>query len=339
MIRRLLASAIVVAVGASTGAGAGSSAGAVPPIAPAPTASARTSSADTPTSPFGSEEADQVLFGDAKGDLAAREACRGPKPEPEPERIRCLLGVRYRDDANAAGLALDLYARTGNLAGVDVDHVFDGGYRGPVHILPAVPSAALRPHLAWVASAFREYEAFFRVVPSARYRYRDLAIRFFSSEGKRTPSAYATGWTIAYNVSGAINVSEQSVRETLFHELFHLNDEFRDHWSKTALVEIRDAILRKCGTSTPCLTPYAPASTIVKGSTYYAFHPANGADEYGAELALRYFREERAAIRKEALPGKPFKCLTPENAKAWTAIAREFFGGYDATPSCSSFER
>ena len=98
---------------------------------------------------------------------------------------------------------------------------------------------------------------------------------------------------------------------------------------------MHDAIVKRCGTATACLAPYAPSSTIVRGSTYYAFHPANTVEEYAAELALRYYREERAALRKEALGAPPFKCGPPENARAWRALVDEFFAGADHVGPCA----
>ena len=49
--------------------------------------------------------------------------------------------------------------------------------------------------------------------------------------GKRTPSAYAFGWTIEYNVAGSLLTSSGGVLETLWHELFHLNDFDHGDWS------------------------------------------------------------------------------------------------------------
>jgi hypothetical protein len=55
--------------------------------------------------------------------------------------------------------------------------------------------------------------------------------------------------------------------------------------------------------------------------------------EYAAELALRYYREQRAVLRN--LPTvKPFKCGPPQNAQAWTAMRDEMFAGVDAVPPC-----
>ncbi len=289
--------------------------------------------------PFGSEEADQILFPDASTDATPRAACLHDLPEPE--RIACLLRVRYRNDARAAELAVAMHTQSGNLAGVQPERMFDGGYRGILKFVPSLPVDAARPHLAWVAAAFRDYEKLFDALAAAApsrepsYRWRALGVRFFRSVNARTPSAYAQGWTIGYNLGGSLNVSEEWVRETMFHELFHLNDEFHADWSKTALEPIRASIIAKCKTSTACLTPYTPSPTIVRGSTYYAFHPPNGVGEYGGELALRYYREHRAILRKEPLVGAPFKCGPPENGRAWELLVKEFFAGIDLVPACA----
>ena len=139
---------------------------------------------------FGSEEADQILFPDPAESADGRAACRADRPEPD--RIRCLLALRYRVDPLAAAIALDLYAQSGSIAGVDVAKDFDGKYRGILHFVPALPTGADRRHLAWVAGAFRDYEAFFRdiaVTSDARFRWRALAVRFFRSVGARTSDA------------------------------------------------------------------------------------------------------------------------------------------------------
>ena len=76
---------------------------------------------------------------------------------------------------------------------------------------------------------------------------------------------------------------------------------------------------------------------MVRGGTYYAFQPNNGdaVHEYAAELALRYYRENRASMREEALKKPGFKCGPPENLRAWSALSAEFFGGVDRTPTCT----
>ncbi len=53
------------------------------------------------------------------------------------------------------------------------------------------------------------------------------------------------------------------------------------------------------------------------------------------ELALRWYREQRAAHRGDKLGRAPFKCGPDENRQAWAALTAEFFGGADAVPPCS----
>jgi hypothetical protein len=86
-----------------------------------------------------------------------------------------------------------------------------------------------------------------------------------------------------------------------------------------------------------CLTPFAPTEMTVRGGTYYAFHPNNGAAvrEYAAELALRYYREQRAYAKDLPHPRR-FKCGPKENAVSWKLLVDEFFGGVDHTPACEA---
>ena len=139
---------------------------------------------------------------------------------------------------------------------------------------------------------------------------------------------------MAYNVNGSIDTSADRVRETLFHEIFHLDDADHGDWSPRHLTSIQDAIERKCGTRTPCLAPYAPTSTIVRRGTFYAFQPGNDVHEYAAEVALRWYEEQRAVVRGEPRVRPAFKCGPDENRRAWEAIAEEFFGGADLVPGC-----
>jgi hypothetical protein len=128
------------------------------------------------------------------------------------------------------------------------------------------------------------------------------------------------------------------VRETLVHEIFHLNDRAHaggghDWWSPNVLGKEFDFAVQKCGVGIPCLTPFTPNETIVRGGTYYSYQPGNGVVEYAAELALRYYREQRAALRSLARP-KAFKCGPPENGNTWALMRDAFFGGVDAVPPC-----
>jgi len=188
--------------------------------------------------------------------------------------IDCLIEHRYADDAKAKKLALELFHASGDLAGVGPDEIMDGSYRGKIHLVPELPIGGYRKHLEWVAAAMTSIDAFFvaqfpdpKLQP--RYRWRALGFRFVRSIGKRTPSAYASSWAIEYNVAGSLLTSADGVRETLFHELFHLNDEAHRDWSARTLATDYDAIVRKCGTKVSCLAPYAPNDTMVRGGTYY----------------------------------------------------------------------
>jgi hypothetical protein len=140
-------------------------------------------------------------------------------------------------------------------------------------------------------------------------------------------------WRVAYNVEGGINTSADEVRDTLFHEIFHLNDAAHGEWSAAALGPIRDGIVARCGARTPCLRPYAPGKTMVRGGTYYAFQPGNGVAEFAAELALRYHTEQRLVWQGKPVP-QPFKCGPEENRRAWSLLVDEFFAGIDRVPDC-----
>jgi hypothetical protein len=240
-------------------------------------------------------------------------------------------------DAEASRLALELFDADGDVVDVLPPQRFDGGYRGIVTLVPALPVAGDRKHLAWVAGALRDFDEFFAALGKhapPHYRWQRLTLRFFRSVGKTTPNAIAQGWTVSYNVHGSIDTSADAARETLFHEIFHLDDADHGDWSPQNLTAIQDAIERKCAARTPCLAPYAPTSTIVRNGTYYAFQPGNDVHEYAAEVALRWYREQRAMVRGGPPVRPAFKCGPPENKRAWDALAAEFFGGVDLVPGC-----
>ena len=224
--------------------------------------------------------------------------------------------------------------------------VMDGGYRGKIRLLPQMPTGPYKKHLTWTRDAMATIDNFFTSLASSGpdgkatldYRWTELTFKYVRSPGKRTPSAYATGWSITYNVNGALLTSAAGVLETLFHELFHNNDFGHHDWSAKTLQRDYDAIIRKCKTSSACLAPYAPNTTKVRATgTYYAFQPNNGSGvhEYAAELAVRYFREQTQMMRDKKLAGPAFKCGTVENKRSWDALTTEFFGGADHVPPCS----
>ncbi len=271
-------------------------------------------------------------------------ASRSPGARAEPAPARDAVAARFAGDAAAQRAALSLFDTDGDVVDVLPAQTMDGGYRGTIPLVPALPVGANRKHLAWVAGAFADFDSFFAAIAARgapRYRWRGLTLLFYRSVGNTTPNAFAEGWTVAYNVNGSIDTSADAARETLFHEVFHLND--ADHcaggapcadWSTSHVASLQESIERKCGTRTACLAPYAPTSTIVRRGTYYAFQPGNDAREYAAEVALRWYREQRAVVRGERPVAPSFKCGPEENRRAWEAIAGEFFGGVDLTPPC-----
>ncbi|HEX7843911.1 MAG TPA: hypothetical protein VF469_40830 [Kofleriaceae bacterium] len=256
--------------------------------------------------------------------------------------VPCLIERAYKLDDKAKELALGLWSDSGDLAGVGPDEIMDGGYRGKIHLVPQLPIGPHRRHLAWVAEAMRSIDRFFHDAfadqPPPRYRWHHLAFRFVRSIEKRTPSAYATSWAIEYNVAGSLLTSADGVRETLFHELFHDNDEDHGDWSAKHLQTDYAQILARCGkaAAVACLAPYAPNNTMVRGGTFYAFQQNNGdaVHEYAAELAVRYFKEQHEMLAAGKLAHRAFKCGPAENARAWRALVDEFFAGRDLVPAC-----
>lgn len=308
---------------------ASASAPASAPVAPSSAAPAATPPA------FSVREAEDLLFPDgAPADLACTSADRK-------EAILCLVAARYASDPRGAATARDLFARFGSVAGIERAHTMNGGFRGSIRIVSELPVGKYQKHFDWVAAGESDHNRFMerleRAAPGKlRYRVSPIGYKFMRSVGRTTPSAYAQGWRVGYNVSGSLHSSAEAVRDTLFHEVFHLNDEAHDDWSRRVLGARYDRIVARCGTRIACLTPYAPMKTMVRGGTYYAFQPDNGdgVHEYGAELATRYFRETLAALDGKPYGEASFKCGPPENMESFRALADEFFGGVDLTPPC-----
>lgn len=281
---------------------------------------------------------------DSRGLLAAKATDCAVGTDDE--QVHCLLKNALGGDPKALELARRLYEQQGHLVGVLPEEDFEGGYRGVIHLVPQLPIGSERKHLEFVTGALDEIDAFLsdtqqRAKEQAAlrsdadpapfaYRWKPLGLRFFRSVKKRTPAAFAVDWTVSYNVNGTLNGSLPVVRSLLFHEIFHLND---DDWSVRELSADYDAIVKKCGVTIDCLTRYVPEPLIVKGGTYYSFMPGNGVREYAADLALRYFREQRERLAGHEVKA-PFKCAAPENARAWSKLAKRFFGGVDRVPSC-----
>ncbi len=295
--------------------------------------------------PVSIQQAAAVLFdGEVPAACAALLAGATAPEQVTRAVVECMLGERYRKDHRARATALALYRQAGSVAGVGQAETMDGGYRGQIRLVPQLPTGAHRVHLTRVAAAMADFDRVLgelavgaKVAPALRWR--NLLVRFVRSVGKRTPSAYAADWTVTYNVAGSLLGSEEGVRDTLWHEIFHVNDEAHDDWSPRALGKDYDAIVARCSPALTraCLAPYAPGTTTVRGGTYYAFQQNNGTTvhEYAAELALRYYREHRELRTKGKLSRPPFKCGAPENARAWRALVDEFFAGIDQTPACN----
>ncbi len=259
------------------------------------------------------------------------------------ESTECLLEHAYREDPKASDLALSLWRSTGDVAGVGPEETMDGGFRGTIALLPQLPVKVYRKHLSWIVSGTQAMDRFFlQLFPAGQaqpsYRWRALEFRFVRSLVKHRPSAYALGWAVEYNVEGSLNVSEKGVRETLFHELFHVNDEAHGDWSAAHLRADYESISKKCGArpTVKCLAPFAPNDTMVRGGTFYAFQQNNGdtVHEYAAELAVRYFKEQSEMLSAHQLTHRAFKCGPAENARAWRGVVDEFFGGRDLVPPC-----
>ena len=285
-----------------------------------------------------------VLLADRGPEITHTDATKllSPGVKTKCTTTACMIENAYAADPKAQALALELFHHSGTIAGVGPAELMDGGYRGTIRLVPQLPLGKYRKHLTWTDDALRSIETFFEQLfanqtTSPSYRWRALSLRFVRSIKKRTPSAYAFGWTIEYNVKGSLLTSGPGVLETLFHELFHNNDFDHGDWSAKTLQQDYDAIVEKCGTKAACLTPYAPNKTRVKATgTYYAFQPnnGNGVHEYAAELAVRYFTEQRQMLRDGKLAKPAFKCGPPENARSWQALTTEFFAGRDLVPAC-----
>jgi hypothetical protein len=208
-----------------------------------------------------------------------------------------------------------------------------------LHLVPALPIHHDRRHLEWIEAAMAGYASFLselgaRAGKPLPYRANAILFRFTRSVGARTPSAYASQWTIGWNVAGSLHGSREAVDETLWHEIFHLNDEARGGWSSRALADLHAEVKRRCGEKTACLAPYAPGDTMVRGGTYYAFHLDNGPGEYAAELAVRWRKEHLSVLAGKKLTKKAFKCGPAENLRAWRRFVDEVMSGVDLVPPC-----
>ena len=250
------------------------------------------------------------------------------------DSARCALDFVYAEDTDARDVARELFELTGTLPGLEKARDIDAAHLGRLPVVPVVPMGEYRRHLVWVRDALTDIEKTFadvaRKAPRAvMFRTRPYGFRFFKTQERSYPSAYAFEGIIGYNVEGPLHDSAESVTSTLLHEVFHLNDEGRGMWTTRVLAPIFEHIVAVCGDDHECLTPYAPSDDLTEGGTYYPFDSrTRDVREYGAELALRWFREVREPS------ATPFKCVAAENEIAWQSLVEEFFGGFDPAAPC-----
>lgn len=312
--------------------------------ASAPTEKKTTPNPTTQSTALSPERALWVLYPEAADEKTRSAELSACKDGDERAQISCLIARRYPTKADG-DLAVRLYQAVGIVAGVEVAHTREVGYRGTIEFVPELPVGKYKQHLSWVVESMEDIDAFLTMITEKAgkdlpYRWTDLELKFYRTVKRKTPNAYASTWYFAYNVEGSMFKSLPIVRETLFHEIFHMNDQEHTDWSYKNLDEIYQSIVTRCSKpkeklpDTNCLTPYSPGTTKVKGGTYYSFQPGNDVAEYAAELALRYYQEQRAHWKEDKKKPKPFKCTKEENAKAWKLLVDEFFLGVDLVPAC-----
>lgn len=285
------------------------------------------------------ERARELLCSDL-GDDACLGAC--PEALGAARQVECLLGFRFGSDPDALALALALYREKGTLAGVDARASIESFHGREEPLFPALPLGSQRYHLAWIRSSLESFDALLGAVAARAakpvfFEPRPTGVVFFRTAAPAYPSQYSLDDIIGYNLVGPLQADPRDMRETLFHELFHLNDSRDDLWSERVLRSLFDSLVARCSGDHDCLTPFAPHDTVVPDGTYYAFDEASGnVREYAAEVAVRYLVESESALSGEerARWGSPFKCRTEENRTAWSLIVAEFFGDVDLTADC-----
>ncbi len=297
--------------------------------------------AEPANAPFGpSVRARRLLCPDV-GDQVCLAAC--PATLPDADHIECLLQLRFGSEPETLALARALYFDKKTPIGVEM-HTSVDGYRGErVALFPALPVGEHRHHLEWLNAGLERFDAFFerlneRASRPIAFEPRPQGFVFFTTDGPSYPSAYCSDGLIAYNLLGPLHAERDEMHDTLFHELFHINDARHgqpSYWSVQKLDGLYQRILTRCADDHECLERYSPHPTIVPQGTFYAFdHRTGDVREYAAELALRYFREHEAVLAGTPLAQEPFKCQSEENALSWREVVDEFFGGVDLIPEC-----
>src|SRR5262249_43471830 len=162
---------------------------------------------------------------------------------------------------------LTLYSETGSLAGLLPEETTDDGHGGKVRLLPARPIGQNRDHLTWIVDAFRDYQRFLKGLSAkGRVTFRDRPVHFrlFYSEKGGNPSALALKRNFGYTLFASFNVPAAAVRNTLSHEIFHLNDSRHEDWAARVIAPVFDGIVARCGQKNACLSPYSPTDTMIR---------------------------------------------------------------------------
>ena len=257
--------------------------------------------------------------------------------------VACLIERAYSPTRRRARSRSALWNDAGDVAGVGPDEMH--GRRLPRQDPPGAAAAARRaPPSTWSGSPTRcgrSTSSFATRSPPRRRRAiagARLAFRFVRSVGKRTPSAYADGWAVEYNVEGSLLTSAAGVRETLFHELFHTNDEDHGDWSASSLQTDYDAILAQVRPAEQPL-PGALRAEHDDGARRHLLCVPAEQRQRGARVRGRARACATSANRARCSPAascrRPaFKCGPAENGRAWSALVDEFFAGRDRVPAC-----
>ncbi|HEU4405196.1 MAG TPA: hypothetical protein VFS43_07895 [Polyangiaceae bacterium] len=310
-------------------------------------------------------QASEVLFTRPSERTAWTATCRGAKGGPIP----CLLEGRYAGDAGALRLALSLYARTGSVAGPDDERWVTRHDGARAHVLPALPVGPSREQLDLVARAlFGVNDVLSEIArqtgQAPRFRATGLRVRFFRPEGPADAEVYTSEGQLGVPIEvppaprpsrppprgrqrgGPARLASAHAheppparppvsRDDLVRALARLNDAEHGGWSARALEAAYRSIVARCGDDARCAARFDPRPPAADRPAL--FRPGGDPADYGAELVVRFYREQKAALarpRRQPPPRSAFKCAAPENGFAWSLVAGEFFAGFDRSAAC-----
>jgi hypothetical protein len=295
-------------------------------------------------------EAVEALFPSPAERTAWLAACRSARGGPVP----CLLEARYAGEAASLKTALALYARTGSVAGPDEERWVERRDGARAHLSPALPVGPARKPLERVAGALYDVNEFLAELGrlrgrSPRFRATGLRVRFFRLEGPGGAEVYAAEGQLAVPIDapparpargpargGAARAADARPpvsRDDVLRALARLNDAEHGEWSARALEATYRAVVERCGGDARCLARYDPRAP--GGAPRSAlFRPGGDPADYGAEVIVRYYAEQRAVLTRGHPDGPAFRCAAPENAAAWSLVSAEFFAGFDGGIPC-----